>query len=124
MSELTVQQASRQAAEIAEPPRRPLRLAVIGAGARSEIAAHAVESGDGVIVAVADPSATARERAAAEFGADVMDDSAEAERLREGHFSATSNFGNCILFDGNGIHRGGMVNQGERRCLFIMLAEV
>ncbi|WP_082518972.1 Gfo/Idh/MocA family protein [Leifsonia sp. Leaf336] len=69
MSELTVQQASRQAAEIAEPPRRPLRLAVIGAGARSEIAAHALESGDGVIVAVADPSATARERAAAEFGA-------------------------------------------------------
>ena len=63
-------------------------------------------------------------RKKAEFGADIMDDSVEAERLREGHFSATSNFGNCILFDGNGIHRGGMVNQGERRCLFILLAEI
>ena len=63
-------------------------------------------------------------RKKAEFGADILDDSAEAERLREGHFSATSNFGNCILFDGNGIHRGGMVNQGERRCLFILLAEI
>jgi predicted dehydrogenase len=69
MSELTVQQTPEQAAEAADPARRPLRLAVIGAGARSEIAAHAVESGDGVIVAVADPSAAARERAAAEFGA-------------------------------------------------------
>jgi len=63
-------------------------------------------------------------RKKAEFGADILDDSAEAERLREGHFSATSNYGNCILFDGNGIHRGGMVNQGERRCLFILLAEI
>jgi hypothetical protein len=63
-------------------------------------------------------------RKKAEFGADILDDSTEAERLREGHFSATSNYGNCILFDGNGIHRGGMVNQGERRCLFILLAEI
>jgi hypothetical protein len=63
-------------------------------------------------------------RKKAEFGADIIDGSAEAERLREGHFSATSNYGNCILFDGNGIHRGGMVNQGERRCLFILLAEI
>lgn len=46
---------------------RPLRLAVIGAGARAEIAAHVVESGDGVIVAVADPSAAARRRAAEQF---------------------------------------------------------
>ena len=29
--------------------------------------------------------------------------------------AATSNYGNCVLFDGNGIHRGGMVNKGERR---------
>ena len=42
-------------------------------------------------------------------------------RLREGHFAATSNYGNCVLFDGNGMHRGGMVNKGERRCLFILL---
>jgi hypothetical protein len=63
-------------------------------------------------------------RKKAEFGADVLDDSNEAQRLREGHFSATSNFGNCILFDGAGIHRGGMVNKGERRCIFILLAEI
>ncbi len=63
-------------------------------------------------------------RKKAEFGADVLDDSNEAQRLREGHFSATSNYGNCILFDGNGIHRGGMVNKGERRCIFILLAEI
>jgi hypothetical protein len=63
-------------------------------------------------------------RKKAEFGADVQDDTAEAQRLREGHFSATSNYGNCILFDGNGIHRGGMVNKGERRCIFILLAEI
>jgi hypothetical protein len=29
-----------------------------------------------------------------------------------------------VLFDGSGMHRGGMVNKGERRCLFIMLAEI
>ncbi len=48
---------------------RPLRLAVIGAGARSGIARHAIESGEARIVAVADPSPAARERAAAAFGA-------------------------------------------------------
>jgi hypothetical protein len=63
-------------------------------------------------------------RKKAEFGADILDGSSEAKRLREGHFSATSNYGNCILFDGNGIHRGGMVNKGERRCIFILLAEI
>lgn len=52
--------------------RRPLRLAVIGAGARSGIALHAVESGDGAIVAVADPSETARERAAERFGSPLI----------------------------------------------------
>jgi hypothetical protein len=63
-------------------------------------------------------------RKKADFGGDLPDDSAEVQRLREGHFSATSNYGNCVLFDGNGIHRGGMVNKGERRCLFILLAEI
>jgi predicted dehydrogenase len=47
---------------------RPLRLAVIGAGARSNIALHAVTAGSGTIVAVADPSAASRERARASFG--------------------------------------------------------
>jgi hypothetical protein len=63
-------------------------------------------------------------RKKADFGGDLRDDSADVQRLREGHFSATSNYGNCVLFDGNGMHRGGMVNKGERRCVFILLAEI
>lgn len=63
-------------------------------------------------------------RKKADFGADVLDNSPDSLRLREAHFAATSNFGNCVLFDGRGIHRGGMVNKGERRCVFILLAEV
>ncbi|WP_439403044.1 hypothetical protein ACNJYA_12970 [Bradyrhizobium sp. DASA03068] len=63
-------------------------------------------------------------RKKADFGGDLPDNSPEVARLREGHFAATSNYGNCVLFDGNGMHRGGMVNKGERRCLFILLAEV
>lgn len=63
-------------------------------------------------------------RKKADFGGDLRDDSADVQRLREGHFSATSNYGNCMLFDGNGMHRGGMVNKGERRCIFILLAEI
>jgi hypothetical protein len=63
-------------------------------------------------------------RRKADFGGDLPDGSTEVERLREGHFAATSNYGNCVLFDGNGMHRGGMVNKGERRCLFILLAEI
>ncbi|WP_024343055.1 hypothetical protein [Bradyrhizobium japonicum] len=63
-------------------------------------------------------------RKKADFGGDLPDNSPEVARLREGHFAATSNYGNCVLFDGNGMHRGGMVNKGERRCLFILLAEI
>ena len=63
-------------------------------------------------------------RKKADFGGDLPDDSPEVQRLREGHFAATSNYGNCVLFDGNGMHRGGMVNKGERRCIFILLAEI
>ena len=63
-------------------------------------------------------------RKKADFGGDVPDDSADVQRLREGHFGATSNYGNCVLFDGNGMHRGGMVNKGERRCIFVILGEI
>ena len=63
-------------------------------------------------------------RKKADFGGDLQDNSPDVARLREGHFAATSNYGNCVLFDGNGMHRGGMVNKGERRCLFILLAEL
>jgi predicted dehydrogenase len=51
-----------------EKERRMLRLAVIGAGARSSIAQHAVTTGSGIVVAVADPSAVSRERARTSFG--------------------------------------------------------
>jgi hypothetical protein len=63
-------------------------------------------------------------RKKADFGGDLQDGTTDVQHLREGHFSATSNYGNCILFDGNGIHRGGMVNKGERRCVFILLGEI
>ncbi|WP_295118939.1 Gfo/Idh/MocA family protein [uncultured Leifsonia sp.] len=63
--DVTEQQAAHRSGDASTPP---LRIAVIGAGARSEIAAHAVTAGEGVIVAIADPSAAARERAAVEFG--------------------------------------------------------
>jgi len=63
-------------------------------------------------------------RKKADFGADVLDNSAEATRLKEGHVSFTSDLGNCVIFDGHGIHRGGMVNKGERRCVFVLLAEI
>lgn len=63
-------------------------------------------------------------RKKADFGGDLLDNSPDVQRLREGHFDATSNYGNCVLFDGNGMHRGGMVNKGERRCLFVLLAEI
>jgi len=63
-------------------------------------------------------------RKKADFGGDLPDDSPDVQRLREGHFAVTSNYGNCVLFDGNGVHRGGMVNKGERRCIFLLLAEI
>lgn len=63
-------------------------------------------------------------RKKADFGGDLPDNHPDVAHLREGHFAATSNYGNCVLFDGNGMHRGGMVNKGERRCLFILLAEL
>jgi len=63
-------------------------------------------------------------RKKADFGADVIDNSPDAIRLKEGHVAFTSDYGNCILFDGHGIHRGGMVNKGERRAVFILLAEI
>jgi hypothetical protein len=63
-------------------------------------------------------------RKKADFGADVLDNSTDAIRLKEGHVAFTTDYGNCILFDGHGIHRGGMVNKGERRAVFILLAEI
>lgn len=48
-----------------------LRLAVVGAGARSVIARHAVESGAGRIVAVVDPGESARLRGIEAFGCDA-----------------------------------------------------
>ncbi|MBI3434489.1 MAG: phytanoyl-CoA dioxygenase family protein [Proteobacteria bacterium] len=63
-------------------------------------------------------------RKKADFGGDVLDSSPDATCLKEGHLAVTSDYGNCVVFDGKGIHRGGMVNKGERRCVFIVLAEI
>ncbi|MHA6670032.1 Gfo/Idh/MocA family protein [Homoserinimonas sp. A447] len=51
----------------------PLRLAIIGAGERAQIACHAVENTDVArIVAAADTSASSRDRVAERFGPDVV----------------------------------------------------
>lgn len=63
-------------------------------------------------------------RKKADFGGDVLDGTPASDRLREGQITFTSQYGNCVIFDGHGIHRGGMVNKGERRALFILLAEI
>ncbi|MFF1877494.1 Gfo/Idh/MocA family protein [Leifsonia sp. NPDC058230] len=67
-----------------EETSRTLQLAVIGAGARSGIAQHAVRSGSGTVVAVADPSEASRERARASFGDRVALFSDHRELLASG----------------------------------------
>lgn len=55
----------------------------------------------------------------ADFGFDVVDDAAEELKRREKIF--TSDEGNLVLFDNFGVHRGGMVRQGERLILQIVI---
>jgi predicted dehydrogenase len=49
----------------------PLRLAVIGAGARASLVRHAVDSGRGRVVAAADPEPAGLNRARTMFGPDI-----------------------------------------------------
>lgn len=57
----------------------------------------------------------------AEFGNDLLDDTPQARALLECERRFTSRDGNLILFDNNGIHRGGMVTEGKRQILQIQL---
>lgn len=49
----------------------PTRLAVIGVGARSKLALHAVETGQGIVTAAVDPDPAARSRALTLFGSEI-----------------------------------------------------
>jgi hypothetical protein len=57
----------------------------------------------------------------AEFGNDLLDDNPQAQALLACERRFTSRDGNLILFDNNGIHRGGMVAEGKRQILQIQL---
>jgi hypothetical protein len=49
------------------------------------------------------------------FGDDIMDDTPLSRELLSNEIKLTRDQGNCIVFDGNyGIHRGGLVRNGER----------
>ena len=48
------------------------------------------------------------------FGNDLPDNSRMAGEIRNGTWQITSNKGSIVLFDTKGIHRGGMVIDGER----------
>lgn len=56
------------------------------------------------------------------FGYDLRDDDPGARALLAREKQFTSREGDLILFDYDGIHRGGMVKRGERRMLQIQLA--
>jgi len=50
-----------------------------------------------------------------------MDGSPEAEALLAREYKFTSKDGNLLFFDPEGVHRGGMVDRGERIILQIAL---
>jgi hypothetical protein len=56
------------------------------------------------------------------FGDDLLDGSPNAERLLRAEIRFTSNLGNVAAFDNLGIHRGGLVQEGERRAIFAVIA--
>ncbi len=55
------------------------------------------------------------------FGNDVSDDSEQAQLISECSWAITSTKGAIVLFDTKGIHRGGMVEAGERRVITCVL---
>lgn len=56
------------------------------------------------------------------FGSDLLDGSANSERLLKAEYRVTSDKGNVALFDNLGIHRGALVEQGQRRAIFVTFA--
>jgi hypothetical protein len=55
------------------------------------------------------------------FGSDLSDASPAATALLAAEYRAVTTDGNLVLFDNLGIHRGALVNHGERRMLFVTL---
>jgi hypothetical protein len=56
------------------------------------------------------------------FGSDLPEDAPEARALVAAEYRFTSRDGNLGLFDNHGIHRGAIVEEGERRALFVLIA--
>lgn len=59
----------------------------------------------------------------AAFGPDLRDDHPLAPALLEAETRFTTDTADAILFDPDGVHRGGMVQAGERRVVSVLLAE-
>lgn len=59
----------------------------------------------------------------AAFGPDVEDHHPSAHELLKAEWQITSDQGQAILFDPDGVHRGGMVRKGRRRVIGVLLAE-
>lgn len=55
------------------------------------------------------------------FGSDLVDGSAEARAVVDAEYLFVSADGNAALFDNLGVHRGGLVRQGERRVLIAQM---
>lgn len=55
------------------------------------------------------------------FGNDVLDGTPLAEAIQGGLWAITGSKGSIVMFDTKGVHRGGMVVQGERRVITCVL---
>jgi hypothetical protein len=55
------------------------------------------------------------------FGNDLPDDSPQAKLITDSSWAITSSKGAIVLFDTKGVHRGGMVESGERRVITCVL---
>lgn len=62
-------------------------------------------------------------RRKAAFGPDLRDDHPLAPALLAAETRFTTDAADAILFDPDGVHRGGMVQAGERRVVGVLLAE-
>jgi len=58
------------------------------------------------------------------FGDDMRPDDPRLDRYLEREWAVTSQDGDVILFDTNGVHRGGFVRSGERVILQVLLGPV
>jgi phytanoyl-CoA dioxygenase PhyH len=55
------------------------------------------------------------------FGSDLLDGAPETKRVVDAEYQFVSADGNAAIFDNLGIHRGGLVREGERRVLIANL---